>query len=209
MTIHAAPCDADEAAGALPGSRVALADLTEAGAGRTMAATLPTPPDILVLNASIEVRARWSDVTADEADRQLAFNLREQLDMVQAVVPGMQARGWGRLLLIGSVQSARPHPAMIVYAATKAALASMARSLAREVAAQGVTVNVLSPGAIETRRNADALADPDYRAQVLRAIPAGRLGQPQDCAGLALLLCSDAAAYVTGAELRVDGGMSL
>ena len=211
MAVHGLPDHAAEAhdvAGAMAGGMAVTMDLAARGAGRALAERCP-PLDILVLNAAVEVRRPWAAIEPSEVDLQLGVNLREQLALMQAAVPGMVARGWGRVLAIGSVQSARPHPDMLVYAATKAAMVSMARNLARQVAAAGVTVNVLSPGAIETARNADALADPIYRDAVLRAIPAGRLGQPGDCAGLAVFLCSDQAAYVTGTEMRVDGGMSL
>ncbi len=212
VVIHGAAADAAVAraeAADVPGATSVAMDLGAPGSARALVGALPGPPDILVLNASIEIRAPWATASGEESDLQLGFNLREQLTLLQAVVPGMQARGWGRVLAIGSVQSARPHPDMIVYAATKAALVSMAQNLARQVAADGVTVNVLSPGAIETRRNVAVLADPEYRQAVLRAIPARRLGRPEDCAGLAVFLCSDEAAYVTGTEMRVDGGMSL
>lgn len=211
VAVHGLPdhaAEADGVAAALLGGMALTMDLASPGAGQSLAQQCP-PLDILVLSAAIEIRAPWAAIQPADVDLQLAVNLREQLGLIQAVLPGMVERGWGRVLAIGSVQSARPNPDMLVYAATKSAMVSMVRNLARQVAASGVTVNVLSPGAIETQRNAAALADPAYRDAVLRAIPAGRLGQPADCAGLALFLCSDAAAYVTGTEMRVDGGMSL
>ena len=121
----------------------------------------------------------------------------------------MVARGWGRIVTLGSVQQVRLHPEMIVYAATKAAQANMVRNLARQFAASGVTVNNLAPGVFATDRNADALADPDYRSKVLAAIPAGIIAEPVDIAGAALLLCSDAGRYLTGADIPVDGGLGL
>ena len=211
VVVHGLPDHADEArdvAALLPGGTATAMDLALPGAGRALVESCPQL-DILVLCAAVEIRRPWAEIPPAEVDLQLGVNLREQVALMQAVVPGMRARGWGRVLAIGSVQSIRPHPDMLVYAATKAAMANMVRNLARQVAAHGVTVNALSPGAIETQRNAAALADPAYRDAVLRAIPAGRLGQPGDCAGLAVLLCSDAAAYITGTEMRVDGGMSL
>lgn len=211
VLVHGGPdhrAEADAVAATLPGARALALDLSAPGSGRALA-DAAGPVDILVLNASIEIRAPWDEATPAATALQLSANLAEQLALVQALVPGMTGRGWGRVLGLGSVQTARGHPQMMVYAATKAALVSMVRTLARQVAAQGVTANVLSPGAIETARNAEALSDLAYRAAVLAAIPAGRLGRVEDCAPLALFLCSDAAAYVTGAELRVDGGMSL
>lgn len=211
VLVHGAPehaAEAEAVAAALPRSRALAMDLAAPGSGRALADAVGAV-DILVLNAAVEVRADWHAATETDTELQLGANLREPLALLQVLVPGMAARGWGRVLALGSVQSARAHPQMLVYAATKSALVSIVRTLARQVAPAGVTVNVLSPGAIATQRNEAALADPAYRAAVLAAITAGRLGRSEDCAPLALFLCSDAAAYVTGAELRVDGGMSL
>lgn len=113
------------------------------------------------------------------------------------------------MLTIGSVQQVRPHPEMLVYAASKSALANLVRGLARPWAAKGVTINNLAPGAIDTPRNARALSDASYRGIVLSKIPAGFVGDTADCAGLALLLCSDAGRYITGQDIYVDGGMGL
>jgi NAD(P)-dependent dehydrogenase (short-subunit alcohol dehydrogenase family) len=98
---------------------------------------------------------------------------------------------------------------MLVYASLKAAQTSMVRNLARQFAPRGVTVNNLAPGVIATDRNTERLAAAAYREQVLARIPAGRIGDPDDCAGAALLLCSEAGRYITGQSLLVDGGMSL
>ena len=116
----------------------------------------------------------------------------------------MASRGWGRVVAIGSVQQEKPHPAMFVYAGTKAAQFNWARSLARQFGGQGVTVNNLAPGAILTARNRVQMAT-EAEALVQR-IPAGRLGRPEDLVGAALLLCSDAGSYINGANLFVDGG---
>jgi NAD(P)-dependent dehydrogenase (short-subunit alcohol dehydrogenase family) len=121
----------------------------------------------------------------------------------------MQGRRWGRILTIGSVQQVRPHPAMLVYSATKSALVNLVRNLAPQLAPDGITVNNLAPGAIVTGRNEQVLADETYRRQVLAKIPAGYIGEPGDCAGLAVLLCSEAGRYITGQDLFVDGGMGL
>jgi NAD(P)-dependent dehydrogenase (short-subunit alcohol dehydrogenase family) len=165
--------------------------------------------DILVLNASLQLPKPWLTATRADFDQQIAINLRSSIDLLQLAAPPMQERGWGRILTIGSVQETRPHPDMLVYSASKCALTGLARSLAKQLAASGVTVNSLAPGAISTDRNKDRLADAAYHAQVLTRIPAGRIGTPEDCSAAALLLCSDAGGYITGQNLYVDGGMSL
>lgn len=165
--------------------------------------------DILVLNAALQERAAWQDFDRAGLDRQWEINLAANYRLVQAFVPAMAERGFGRLIAIGSIQQVREHPEMLVYAASKAALESMTRNIARQVAASGVTCNVLAPGAIATARNRGTLADPAYRAAVLARIPAHRLGTPEDCAEAALFLASDAARYITGTTLFVDGGMHL
>lgn len=185
------------------------ADLTNSDCVATMreaCARLGSSPDILVLNAAVQFRRPWSDITRDEIRTQIEVNFVSALCLAQAFVPGMVERCWGRVLVIGSIQEQKPHPDMAVYASTKGALDNLVRNLAKQVASAGVTVNTLSPGVIHTERNASALSDPHYRAQVLAGIPAGRLGDPSDCAAAALLLCSDAGAFITGANIPVDGG---
>ncbi|HEV7257186.1 MAG TPA: SDR family oxidoreductase [Bosea sp. (in: a-proteobacteria)] len=165
--------------------------------------------DILVLNAALQERQPWHGFDRASIDRQWELNLAANYRLIQAFVPAMAERGFGRLIAIGSIQQVREHPEMLVYAASKAALESMVRNIARQVAGQGVTCNVLAPGAIATARNREALADAAYRDAVLARIPAGRLGTPEDCAEVALFLASNAARYVTGTTLFVDGGMHL
>jgi NAD(P)-dependent dehydrogenase (short-subunit alcohol dehydrogenase family) len=133
-------------------------------------------------------------------------NLRSTLELIAAGRPHMSAQRWGRVVLIGSIQSVKPNSMLTVYAALKAASVNLAKNLARQLAGDGITVNVLSPGAIATDRNAAVLADPGYRARVEAQIPLGRVGEADDCVGAALLLCSDAGRYITGVELFVDGG---
>ncbi|KRE16803.1 hypothetical protein ASE66_09080 [Bosea sp. Root483D1] len=165
--------------------------------------------DILVLNAALQERAPWHGFERAALDRQWELNLAANYRLMQAFVPAMAERGFGRLIAIGSIQQVKEHPDMLAYAASKAALESMVRNIARQVAASGVTCNVLAPGAIATARNREALAEPAYRETVLARIPANRPGTPEDCAEVALFLASDAARYITGTTLFVDGGMHL
>lgn len=181
-------------------------DFAQDDAGHALAAAVTAwaPVDILVLNASIELPEPFATIPRAHFDRQIAVNLRTAMELLQALVPPMAGRGWGRVVTIGSVQQEKPHPAMFVYAATKAAQLNWARSLARQFGGQGVTVNNLAPGAILTARNR-AQMETEAEALIAR-IPAGRLGTPQDLVGAALLLCSDAGSYINGANLYVDGG---
>ena len=115
----------------------------------------------------------------------------------------------GRIITIGSVQEAKPHPDMLVYSASKAAQTNMVQSLALQLAEDGITVNNVAPGVICTDRNVEALSDPDYAKKVSDSIPAGFYGQPEDCAGMVSLLCSDAGRYITGQSIYIDGGKGI
>ena len=165
--------------------------------------------DVLILNASVQFRTHWYEIGDDEFDRQINVNLKSTLKLMQAYYPAMKEKGYGRIITVGSVQQSRPHPDMAIYAATKCAVMSLVHNVAKQVAPFGVTVNNLSPGVIDTPRNAAALADAEYSKKVLAGIPAGRAGEASECAGAALLLASPAASYITGVDLAVDGGMSL
>ncbi len=181
-------------------------DFAEDAGGTCLAAAVTAwaPIDILVLNASIEIPEDWQTISRAHFDRQITVNLRSTLELLQALVPPMAARGWGRVLTIGSVQQVMPHPAMMVYAGTKAAQLNWAMNLARQFGCHGVTVNNLAPGAILTARNQAQMQHEG--AALAQRIPVGRLGSPDDLVGAALLLCSDAGRYMTGGNLYVDGG---
>ena len=163
--------------------------------------------DILVLNASIEILESWKAVTRAAFDKQIQVNLWATLALVQALVPGMVERRWGRVVTIGSIQQEQPHPQMLVYAGTKAAQHNWALNLARQLGGSGVTVNNLAPGVIATARNREQLTRDG--GQLVARVPVGRVGRPDDLVGAALLLCSDAGAYIHGANLLVDGGRAV
>lgn len=128
---------------------------------------------------------------------------------MQRFAPTMTERNWGRILTIGSVQELKPHPAMIVYAGTKAAVANTVRNLALQLARNGVTVNNLSPGVINTPRTDEPTpAIPEHISQRM-SIPIDSEGQPDDIAAMAVILCSNAGRYITGQTIFVDGGMGL
>ena len=167
------------------------------------------PVDILVLNASVQIRKDWSEVTREEFDIQTNVNIKASLELIQCCVPYMEEKGWGRIITLGSVQQNRPSRQMIVYAASKAAQVNMVKNLAWTLGKKGITINNLAPGVIGTIRNKEVLSDDEFKKNIERKIPLGYIGEPKDLASMALLLCSDAGRYITGTDICVDGGMSL
>lgn len=165
--------------------------------------------DVLVLNASIQYRKKWNEITLEEYDIQMNCNFRSAMLLVQKYAPKMCKNKWGRIITIGSVQERKPHPDMLVYSSTKAALTLMAQSLSLQLAKDGVTVNSVAPGVIYTDRNTEALSNDEYAESVLAKIPSGYWGEPSDCAGIVDFLCSDESRYLTGQNIFVDGGMGI
>lgn len=165
--------------------------------------------DILVLNASVQIRNAWENITVDEFDFQMRVNLYSTLALIQACVPGMREKHWGRIVTIGSVQQYRPNTAMAVYAASKAGIRNLVLTLSVQLAADGININNVAPGCIETIRNVAALSDPAYRKKIENSIPVGYIGQPDEIAATVLLLCSAEGGYITGTDIPVDGGMSI
>ena len=165
--------------------------------------------DILVLNASVQIRNDWEKITPEEFDQQMHTNFRASLQLIQACVPGMREKKWGRIVTVGSVQQSRPNTAMAVYAATKAAQNNLCMTLCGQLAGDGITINNIAPGAVETVRNEKVLADPDYRKMIENSIPVGFVGQSEDIAPTVLLLVSEEGRYITGADIPIDGGMSI
>lgn len=165
--------------------------------------------DVLVLNASLQIRKKWSEISLEECYAQLNCNFVASMMLIQAAVPHMKEQGWGRIVTIGSVQEAKPHPDMLVYSSSKAAQTNMMHSLSLQLAKDGITVNNVAPGVICTDRNSGALADEEYAKQVRESIPVGFYGAPEDCAGLVSLLCSEEGRYITGQSIYVDGGKSV
>lgn len=197
------------------GTRHALieSDFFQRGAGtRTVreAERLLGGVDVLVLCASVQQREAFTQISEDALERQRRINFDASVELLQAVVPGMQSRGWGRILTIGSVNQTRPEPELAIYAALKAAQHNLSINLARQLAPFGVTVNNLSPGLVATARNSWRRVDAaQWEGIEQRANPMQRAGTPEEMAGAALLLCSDAGSFITGADLPATGGAHL
>ncbi|MDH3474136.1 MAG: 3-oxoacyl-[acyl-carrier-protein] reductase [Rhodospirillales bacterium] len=187
------PCDlADSAAvAALPGQvETALGQL-----------------DILINNAGLTRDNLAMRMKDEEWDQVIAVNLTSAFRLARAGLRGMMKRRWGRIIGITSIVGTTGNPGQANYAASKAGMAGMSKALAQEVASRGITVNCIAPGFIETAMTA-ALDEPQ-RAKLLAAVPAGRLGSPQDVAVCAVFLASDEAGYITGQTLHVNGGMAM
>ena len=165
--------------------------------------------DVLVLNASVQYRRPWQEITVNDCYDQLNCNFVSSMLLIQSTVNYMKSKNWGRIITIGSVQETKPHPDMLIYSASKAAQTNMVHSLSLQLAKNGITVNNVAPGVIYTDRNVEALSDPVYAKKVSDSIPVGFYGEPEDCAGIVSLLCSEDGRYITGQSIYVDGGKSI
>lgn len=165
--------------------------------------------DCLILNASVQYKEFWQDITDETFDRQFDINVKSTLKLMQAYYPAMKEKGFGRIITVGSVNQYRQHGELAVYSATKCAVMKLVEVIAKQVAPFGVTVNNVSPGAIATPRNENVYKDEEKRKAVEKCIPMGRFGTPEDCVGAILLLCSEQGSYITGTDIVIDGGMKL
>ena len=162
--------------------------------------------DILVNNAGTQIRHDAIEFPLADFDQVLAVNLRAVFQLCQGFAAPMLKRGWGRIVNLASVTSYQGGLRVPAYAASKGAVAQLTKALSNEWAPHGVNVNAVAPGYIETDMNEALIADPDRLAQLSVRIPAGRWGTGGDVAGPVVFLSSDAAAYVHGIVLPVDGG---
>jgi NAD(P)-dependent dehydrogenase (short-subunit alcohol dehydrogenase family) len=189
-------------------AEILVADLRDMDSVKQMASKMGDV-DALVLNASLQIKRPWSEISVEECYEQLNCNFVSSMLLIQAVVPHMKEQEWGRIVTIGSVQEAKPHPDMLVYSSSKAAQTNMVQSLSLQLAKDGITVNNVAPGVIYTDRNVEALSDVEYAKKVTNSIPVGFYGEPEDCAGIVRLLCSEEGRYITGQSIYVDGGKSV
>jgi len=166
--------------------------------------------DILVNNAATNISfGPCLEIEEAQFDKMIEINLKSAFRLVQAIAPGMCARGSGSIINIASVAGLRPQLHSLLYSMTKAALIMMTQSYALELGAKGVRVNAIAPGLIQTALSEHYWKDEAQRDAVLKKQPIQRLGQPSDVAELALLLASDKSSYITGQTLTVDGGFLL
>jgi 3-oxoacyl-[acyl-carrier protein] reductase len=193
VRVHALPCNLadNEAVEALvPGAEAAMQQV-----------------DIVVNNAGITRDNIFVRLRDEDWDTVIAVNLTASFRIARAAARGMMRRRYGRIVGITSVVGVTGNAGQANYAAAKAGMIGMSKSLAQEVAARGVTVNCIAPGFIETAMTGALTAK--QREMILSRVPAGRLGTAADVAALAVYLASDEAAYVTGQTLHVNGGMAM
>ncbi|PFH12692.1 SDR family oxidoreductase [Burkholderia sp. JKS000303] len=165
--------------------------------------------DGVVNNVGLVKPQRLGEIDLSELDDVLAVNLHPAVQTVQALLPGMRSRGWGRIVNISSL-TILGMTQRTAYAAAKAALVSFARSWALELADSGITVNAVAPGPTETELfRANNAAGSEGERRYLSAIPMGRFGKPEEIAATVAFLLSDEAAFTTGQTLYVDGGASI
>ncbi|MFC4115949.1 SDR family NAD(P)-dependent oxidoreductase [Nonomuraea zeae] len=200
---------AEKVAAGLTGARAVAVDLASA-ADVERFCEAAGPVDVLVHNAGVSVVEAF--VESDPADWDLMWqvNLRGPMLLTKLLLPGMMAREWGRLVFVSSDGARAGSGGEGAYAATKAGLFGLAKTLAREAARHQVTSNVVCPGPTDTpmlRRISEA--EPGLVGKLARGIPLRRLGTPADVAGLVAYLCTDRAAYITGQTLSVSGGVTM
>jgi glucose 1-dehydrogenase len=164
--------------------------------------------DILVNNAGIEKRADFWDVTEEDYDKVVDINLKGVFFATQAVVKHLKETGRsGKIINISSVHEELPFPHFTAYCVSKGGMKMMMRNLAVELGSLGITINNVAPGAIATPINQALLNNPEQLKKVTQNIPLGRLGQPEDVAGMVAFLSSDEANYITGSTFYIDGGL--
>jgi 3-oxoacyl-[acyl-carrier protein] reductase len=190
------------------------ADVSRSDEVEAMVATVREwlgPPLILVNNAGLtDTHKPWQQITEEEWDRVLAVNLKSCFLTFRAVYPDMAAAGWGRVINISSVTYWLGRPNLLHYVSSKAGMIGFTRTLAREVGSEGITVNAVTPGAIQTESELEMFPDQAGIAAYLDEVQAvKRRGLPEDIAGAVRYLASDAASFVSGQTINVDGGWAM
>lgn len=187
-----------------------IVDLGDPKACAELIDVLP-PVDVLVNNAAVLHEVPFESLTLEQFDETIAVNLRGPFLLAQGLIGSMTARGWGRIVNVSSVAArtgAISHAA--AYAASKAGLVALTKSLARHYGPQGITVNVVLPGGINTpMAQMQIERDPDLLERVLSQIPVGRMGEGSDVGEVVAFLASDQASFVNGATVDVSGGWSM
>ncbi|MGE6738772.1 SDR family oxidoreductase [Allorhizobium pseudoryzae] len=199
------------AAEAIPGAEVLAFDATDHEAVRTAVDGFEVSGkaiDILVNNAGMQHRGPLEDFPADAFERLLQTNIASVFHVGQAVARHMIGRGRGKIINIASVQTALARPSIAPYTATKGAVGNLTKGMATDWAKYGLNCNAIAPGYFETPLNAALMADPAFSGWLEKRTPAGRWGKVEELQGACIFLASDAASFVNGHILYVDGGIT-
>lgn len=214
LGARVAVCDvnekgADEVASSIEGATAYTVDLAQPDSIDDLVGAI-AEVDVLVNNAGWDKVEPFVDSRPATWDRLMAINLRGPIQLTHAYLPGMMARGGGRIVFVSSDAARVGSTGEAVYAACKSGLIGFAKTIAREAARAQVTSNVVCPGPSDTPLLAEvAGGNPKLVESLKRAIPLGRLGQPSDVAGVIAFLCSERAGYVTGQTISVSGGLTM
>ncbi len=207
---------AEAVSGECPGSKAFVCDIADHAAVAESVAAVEAalgPVDVLVNNAGWDVFKPFTTTEPSEWQRLIAINLVGPLNMTHAVLPGMVDRQYGRIVTVASDAARVGSSGEAVYAACKAGMLGFSKTLAREHARHGITANVVCPGPTETNLLADfrsSSRNPDKLVEAFRrAIPMGRIGQPDDLPGAICFFASDDAGFITGQVLSVSGGLTM